>query len=95
MNEYMKMLGFKGKDRVTGFEGTVASISFDLYGCVQAALTPEVGKDGKAGDGHWYDAKRIEITSKKPVMAAPDYATIKKGKEIGAAEKPRPSTHTQ
>lgn len=90
MNEYMEKLGLKGRDRVTGVKGVVTSISFDLYGCVQFVLTPEADKDGKPGDGFWYDAKRIETLDSTPVMTPPSFATMPAGHEIGAAEKPRP-----
>lgn len=92
MNEYMKFLGMKVKDRVTGFQGVVESVSFDLYGCVQVVVRPETGKDGKQGEAHWFDAKRIDVTSKKPVMAPPAYAALPAGKEIGPASKPVIST---
>lgn len=90
MNAYMELLGLKCRDRVTGFKGIVSSVSFDLYGCVQVSLTPEVDKEGKAGDGYWYDHKRIDVLDKTPVMARPIYETKRPGQEIGAAEKPRP-----
>ncbi len=93
MNDYMKLLGHKAKDRVTGFEGVVASICFDLYGCVQVVLTPQVGADGKVGDGHWFDAKRVTVTSETPVMNQPEYARLRAGEEIGPAEKPRMPSH--
>lgn len=87
MNNYMKLMGLKCKDMVTGFEGIVSSISFDLYGCVMVVLTPIVGKDGKKEDGHWFDAKRIKVLGNKPVMAVPDFR-VAPGVERGPAEKP-------
>ena len=93
MNDYIKLLGFKGKDKITGFSGVITSISFDLYGCVQLVIQPGLDKDGKQKEGHWFDAKRVEVTSTKPVMKNPFVPLIKAGKERGAAEKPRqPST---
>lgn len=68
MNEYLELLGFKVRDVVTGFSGTVTSVSFDLYGCVQAIVSPEF-KDGKIGDSHWFDLKRLKVESADPVMA--------------------------
>jgi hypothetical protein len=88
MNEYIKLLGYKAKDQVTGFEGVVGSVCFDLYGCVQVVLTPQIGADGECGESHWFDAKRITITDQTPVIAAPAYASQKPGDEIGPAEKP-------
>jgi len=64
---YVEMyMGYPAIDRVTRFEGVVTSISFDLFGCVQCALTPQATKDesGKQEHGpvNWYDANRLEIT---------------------------------
>jgi hypothetical protein len=88
MKEYMEMLGHEAEDQVTGFKGVVSSVCFDLYGCVQSALTPKVTADGKLEDGRWFDAKRLKITSDKPVMEAPKFASLRAGEEIGPAEKP-------
>lgn len=89
MNDYMKLLGMKAKDRVTGASGVVTSLSFDLYGCVQAWLTPPVAKGGKQPDnGGWYDAKRLEVTAAKPVMEQPVFAAP--GTERGPERKASP-----
>ena len=66
-------LGHKAKDKATGMEGVIISVSFDLNGCIQAVLQPGVDKDGKLADGRWFDLKRLEITSAKPVMEIPNY----------------------
>jgi hypothetical protein len=84
----LAMLGLYGKDKITGFEGVIASMSFDLYGCVCGLLTPPV-KDGKIGDSQWFDVKRLEVGGDR-VMDAPKYKGLHKGEEIGAAEKPAP-----
>jgi hypothetical protein len=75
MHEHMKFMGHKVRDAVTGFTGTVSSICFDLYGCVQAGVSPDVGKDGKLEDARWFDTKRLSVVSKKPVMEVPDFST--------------------
>ena len=87
MNDYLELLGKKCKDRVTGFVGVVSSVCFDLYGCVQVILAPGMLADGKLGDGHCFDWKRIEILDSTPVMPRPSYE--KPGKEIGCAERPK------
>lgn len=77
MKEHMKLLGHKVRDIVTGFEGIVTSISFDLYGCVQAIVTPEKKKgDDKVGDSHWFDTKRLKATSKQPAMEVPTFQVV-------------------
>jgi len=82
MREYLKTLGFKVVDSVTGFKGVVTSISFDLYGCVQAIVTPEADKDGKIEESRWFDTKRLIIASKKPVMPIPTFETIPGGQDL-------------
>lgn len=84
IKNHMAKLGFKARDRVTGFQGVVTTVSFDLYGCVQVILNPGLDKDGKPQDLGWYDIKRLEILSEAPVMEVPDFAKP----EIGASEKP-------
>lgn len=68
------LLGLKVRDRVTGFSGITTSVTFDLYGCIQAFVTPPQGKDGKLPDGGWFDSHRLETTSSTPVMEVPVFA---------------------
>lgn len=92
IQESIDLLGLKAKDTVTGFEGVISSVAFDLYGCVQVVITPNKGSDGKLGDSHYFDVNRVNILSKKPVMAVPDFKAIaRKPKEFshGPAEKPK------
>ena len=87
MNQFMSLLGMKVVDKVTGFKGVVSSISFDLYGCIQAVVTPP--STGERLKGSWFDVQRLRVTGKKPVMKLPDYNAgyIASGKK-GPAEKP-------
>ena len=68
MQKEMKLLGYKAKDKVTGFTGVITSISFDLYGCIQAAVSSGLTKEGKVGESYWMDTNRLQILSKAPVM---------------------------
>lgn len=88
MKEIIKLLGRKGKDKVTKTKGVITSVCFDLYGCIQVILTPEVDKEGKRNDSHWYDIKRIELTKEKEVMEIPDFSWYTTTKSKGPAEKP-------
>ena len=77
--EYLQILGLPVKDRVTGFEGVVSSVGFDLYGCVQCVVTPKVATADSApklNDSHWFDYKRLDITNGQPVMARPAFAQM-------------------
>ena len=74
LKKHIDLLGYKVEDKVTGFTGVLASVSFDLYGCVQAIVTPTgLDKDGKIMDAHWFDISRLKILGKVPVMTPPDY----------------------
>jgi hypothetical protein len=89
IKKHMELLGMRVEDRVTGLKGVVASVSFDLYGCIQAIVNPGLGKDGKMLDSAWFDVGRLKVLSKTPVMATPnfDFGPQADGKQ-GAAEKP-------
>ena len=89
IKKHLDLLGMKVEDKVTGFKGVVASISFDLYGCVQAIVNPGVDATGKAMDHNWFDIARLKVTSDEPVMDRPnyDFGLVAEGKK-GAAEKP-------
>ncbi len=74
LTDYLSLLGLRVKDAVTGFAGVVTSVSFDLYGCVQAVVTPSgVDKDEKMKQGHWLDVNRLVIEDPCGVMPVPDY----------------------
>lgn len=89
IQKHLSLLGFRVKDRVTGMSGVVTSISFDLYGCVQAIVHPGLTSDGKPAEQHWFDIARLEAESDSPVMAQPDFDSgpAAEGRK-GPAEKP-------
>lgn len=72
MKEHLELLGYPARDRVTGFEGVLTSLSYDLYGCIQFVITPKYF-DNKVEEGRWFDSNRIEITSSEKVMETPDF----------------------
>lgn len=78
------LLGMKVSDKVTGFSGVVTSVSFDLYGCVQALVHPGVDENGKLRDQAWFDIIRLVQTQPVPVMESPKFVDAS-----GPAEKPR------
>lgn len=89
IKKHLNLLGLRVEDRVTGFKGIVSSISFDLYGCIQAVINPGLDKAGKQQDSHYFDVSRLKPLSAKPVMDRPDFdfGPQAEGKQ-GAAEKP-------
>jgi hypothetical protein len=70
------LLGYPVVDKVTGFTGIVTSVSFDLYGCVQVIVSPPIDKDGKRPEAHWFDEKRLRVTSEERVMPMPCFDSI-------------------
>lgn len=89
VKKHLNLLGMKVEDKVTEFKGVVTSVTFDLYGCVQALVHPGVDKDGEIMEQRWFDVSRLGVTSAEPVMERPDYehGPQAEGKQ-GAAEKP-------
>jgi hypothetical protein len=87
--KHLDLLGHYAEDRVTGAKGVVTSISFDLFGCIQALVHPGLDKDGKLQDRLWFDVCRLSV-SEKTAMEAPRFDTgpVSEGLK-GAAEKPR------
>ncbi|MBN1567917.1 MAG: hypothetical protein JXA73_08710 [Acidobacteria bacterium] len=79
------LLGKEAEDKVTGFTGIVTSISYDLYGCVQAVLTPKYKENEKAElqRGTWFDTKRLKVLDENPVIEIPDF-----NRPPGGYEKP-------
>lgn len=94
MND-MRLLGLKVKDKVTGFSGVCSSISYDLYGCIQAVVTPLTDEKGALPDSRWLDTSRLEVLDETPVMEIPGGRfSVKRGGTTepslapGPAEKP-------
>jgi len=89
VEKHLDLLGLKVVDRVTGLKGVVTSVSFDLYGCIQAIVDPGIDKEGKNIDNRWFDIARLKTIGSKPVMETPnfDFGIAAEGKK-GPAEKP-------
>lgn len=88
------LMGLKGKDKITGFKGIITSVSFDLYGCVQLAVTPIAKPESEElKHGHWFDVARIEISdAKSRAMPVPDFkAMATKPQDFGHGAAPKPT----
>ena len=72
--KHINNLGFKCKDKVTGFSGVITSICFDLFGCVQYCVSPGVSSTGETRESFWVDSSRLTIKQKKRVMTLPDFS---------------------
>lgn len=93
INEHLDLLGKKVSDKVTKFQGVVTSVTFDLYGCIQALVHPGLKSDGTALDQLWFDVARLEVIDPIPVMQRPQYEWHKDPQAIaegrqGAADRP-------
>jgi len=75
INESIQLLGANATDKVTGFNGVITSVCFDLYGCVQVILTPTADEKGDVRDGRWFDIGRLRILSRGE-MAAPTFTSL-------------------
>ena len=91
IQKHLQLLGLKVRDRVTGTKGIVTSLSFDLFGCIQATIDTGVDKDMKKRDTFWWDISRLEVLNETPVMNRPDYTFTPQAIAVGQkgpADKP-------
>lgn len=58
------ILGIKAKSLVYGIEGIVTARSKNLYGCNRYFIQPPADKQGKMGDGNWFDEDDLKVTGK-------------------------------
>ncbi len=91
VTKHIELLGRKVTDKVTGFQGVISTMSFDLYGCVQAVVSPPVNEAGEKKAGEWFDITRLDLSDEPRVMELPDFSEgyIVEGKK-GCADKPLP-----
>ena len=74
IKKHLDLLGHEVKDKVSDFKGVVISMSFDLYGCIQADVrSRELNKEGKLHQGAWLDVARLTVLSKNPLMEQPNF----------------------
>lgn len=88
VKDYFGILGHEATDKVTKFKGVVTSLSFDLYGCVMAWVTPK-HDPVKKPEGQWFDYKRLEIASRPPVLQNP-FLETRRAREPGPERKAPP-----
>jgi hypothetical protein len=87
IEESLALLGITVTDKVTGFKGVVTSISFELYGCIQALVNPGIDKEGKIQEQRWFDTNRLRIGPETIVMENP-FNSTNKVVEKGPDKKP-------
>ena len=94
INESINLLGYRATDKVSKVTGVITSMSFDISGCIQAAVHQGVDKDGKMKDIFWFDIARLNVHyNKGKVLEAPYLKSTFQEKSVetydkGPAEKP-------
>jgi hypothetical protein len=93
VQKHLSLLGHRVRDRVTGLDGVVTSVCFDLYGCIQAVIHPGLGVDGKIAEQNWFDVNRLIVISTDPVMTQPNFVEgpVADGQQGAAAKPPVPA----
>ena len=64
-------LGLKVKDKITGTEGVLINVSFNVFGTVEGLI--DVSPEGSYEQSYWMDMKGLEVINKEPVMTQPDF----------------------
>ena len=80
LEKHLDLLGRKVEDRITGAKGIITSISYDLFGCIEAVVQD---KD----NNNWYDINRLKVGKRKIEMQNFSNVYIANG-DKGPAEKP-------
>jgi len=57
-------LGYRVRDRVSGFEGIVTSRTVFMNGCIQYQIKPGLDKEGKPKDSALCDCQQLEIVDR-------------------------------
>ena len=71
VKKHLDLLGYEVEDKVSDYKGVVISISFDLYGCIQADVRPrELGENGLPKQGYWLDVSRLRVVSKNRLWSS-------------------------
>ena len=70
MQQFIDLLGYRAKDKITGFTGVISSVCFDLYGCIQVCLTQPVDDKGQIPEraNSWFDTNRVSVDRTDRVM---------------------------
>jgi hypothetical protein len=58
------ILGFKCKDKISGFEGVAVSVHTYINGCSRVTLQPLIDKDGKLPDTQTFDLPQLTMQEK-------------------------------
>lgn len=64
-------LGDVARDRISGFQGVVTSITHFLSQCTRVSLSPQGLHDGKPIEAHWFDITHIEVLERGSFATKP------------------------
>ena len=67
MHNFKYDLGWKAKDKITGFEGVIVHRVHFITGCNQCGIQP-VDKKGTVHEFQQFDENRLKILGKKPFV---------------------------
>ncbi len=59
--DYLDLLGFKVKDKITDYEGIATSKHFYLTGCTQYGVLGKIDKDGTIPEIMYFDEGRLFV----------------------------------
>ena len=72
LDKNLEWLGWKVKDKVTGFVGVVNHVGVDLYGCLVCLVQPPAITKKEEGQSmpnqQWFDLARLQKQGSKRVM---------------------------
>jgi hypothetical protein len=72
VKEALSYLGKEVKDSVTGFEGIVSSVDFDLTGTTSGYVMPKALDGHHMKKGEWINLSKLVLTSTHRVVAHPE-----------------------
>lgn len=55
-------IGRAGRDKITGFTGTIIAHVDYISGCSQFLIAPSVDSSGKKSESEWFDEQRVEVS---------------------------------
>ena len=74
IKETVDLLGRHATDVLTGLNGVIVSVSFDVSGCVQAWIAPPAKDGAEPRDGKWFDVQRLNVDmTGNPMISVPDF----------------------
>ena len=74
--------GAQAKDKITGFKGTIVTISEWQNGTRSIGMLAKVGKNNEPAKGHEFEADNIEVISEKDAQEIPPWQSAPFGSKV-------------